>query len=371
MNDIEATRDGTSVAQFDARLREHLVERLAASSPPPAPPPAPTPDTDDEPLFSFEPFQRIVQIIRDSFARRRLLACVVFAGVLLLGGMAFGSAPADYRTTATVLLAGDGSVGGTDGTTASAARQAEAVVLNDELLDEMIVDLELAENEAPLPMFGQLRESMFAPIFGSPSLADVRRTMRDTLSTSIIVSRNEEANLAITVFWPDPDQAVAIAQRSYDNFLASRRTLEVEPLERSVAMLTQRAAEATTAVDALRDELRLTPSDGAQAGSALEGLVRAEQDLLDQLRIAQNELTAAEAGVTTRYALIAPPERPDTPATGNLTGYALAAIMAAIVTAIVLYLRGRPNGRLAHEWQLDSMGVPVLGTVTAQNRSLW
>lgn len=368
MNDQNGTRSGgTNLAtRDDDHLRELLIERLTSSDTS-APAGAPI----DEPLLSVEPVTRFARITADALRRRPFIASIMFTVIALLVAMVLAGSPAQYQTTAIVLLAGDSSLGGTEGTTSSAAEQAESIILSRENLEAMVSSLELVENEAPPPALGRLRERIGNSIFGQETFEDRSRKTREQLAISIFVTNDEDANVAITVVWPDPDQAVAIANASYESFVQSRRTLEVEPLREAVALLTGRAGEASSVVDRLRSELNLTAGDGASAGSELEGAVRAEQDLLEQLRLAEVRLDEAEAGVTVRYALLTAPERPDTPISGNLTGYIYALVLAGCVTAGVFYFRSRPKGRIAHTWQLDDMGVPVLGVVNAQNKSLW
>lgn len=368
MNDQDGSRSGgTNLAtRDDERLRELLIERLTATGPS-----APTGAPVDEPLLSVEPVTRFARITSGALRRRPITAAAMFIIIALLVAMVLAGSPPQYQTTAIVLLAGDSSLGGTEGTTSSAAEQAESIILSRENLDEMVSSLELVENETPPPAIGELRESISESIFGEATFEERSRTTREQLAISIFVTNDEDANVAITVVWPDPDQAVAIANSSYESFVQSRRTLEVEPLRESVTLLTGRAGEASSVVDRLRSELNLTPGDGASAGSELEGAVRAEQDLLEQLRLAEVRLDEAEAGVTVRYALLTAPERPDQPISSNLTGYIYALVLAACVTGGVFYFRARPKGRIAHTWQLDDIGVPVLGVVNAQNKSLW
>ncbi|MFK7918050.1 MAG: hypothetical protein AB8G14_08245 [Ilumatobacter sp.] len=368
MNEQDGSRSGgiNLATREDDRLRELLIERLTAREHATA-----ATTAADEPLLSVEPVTRFARITAAALRRRPIVAAALFATIALCVAMLLAGSPAQYQTTATVLLAGDSSLGGTEGTTSSAAEQAESVILSRENLDAMVTSLELVENEAPTPVLGRLRQRIGNTIFGEESFADRTREIRDQLALSIFVTNDADANVAITVVWPDPDQAVAIANASYESFVQSRRSLEVEPLRESVALLTGRAGEASAVVDRIRAELNLSPGDGASAGSELEGVVRAEQDLLEQLRIAEVRLDEAEAGVTVRYALLTAPERPDTPISGNLTGYLYAIVLAGCVTAGVFYFRSRPKGRIAHTWQLDDMGVAVLGVVNAQNKSLW
>lgn len=370
MNELNGSRSdsGTLATREDERLRELLIERLTAPAQSPTPPPPPD---EDEPLLSVEPVTRIARITLDALRQSPKLAAAMFLAIALLVGMLLAGSPPQYQTTAIVLLAGDSSLGGTEGTTSSAAEQAESVILSRDNVDAMVTDLGLAENEVAPPVLGRLRDRITSAVFGADSIEERERAIGKQLEQSIFVTNEAEANVAITVVWPDPDQAVAIATASYDSFVESRRSLEVEPLRQALTLLTGRAGEASTVVDRLRSELNLSPGDGASAGSELEGAVRAEQDLLEQLRLAEVRLDEAEAGVTVRYALLTAPERPDTPISGNLTGYLYAIVLAGCVTAGVFSYRARPRGRIAHDWQLDDLGVPVLGVVNAKNRTLW
>jgi|GEM_PF-4496242 len=366
MMDQDGTRQGgTNLAtRDDERLRELLIERLTSNDS------GSGAGDDEEPLLSVEPITRFVRITLASIRKHLLAAALLFLAIALLVATALGAGP-QYQTTATVLLAGDSSLGGTAGTTSSAATQAESVILNRDNLEIMVESLALAENEPDLPVLANLRDSLMSSLLGSDSLAERRKALADTLEQSIFVTNDKDANLSITVVWSDPEQAVAIAQESYQSFVRSRRALEVEPLRESVNLLTIRADEAAAIVRSIRDGALLTDIDGAPNGSALEGLVRAEQDLLEQLRLATVELDRAEAGVTTRYSLLAPPQLPDSPISGNLVTYFYAIVLAGVVTIGVFYLLGRPRGRIAHPWQLEDLGVPTLGKVTAQNSSLW
>lgn len=308
-------------------------------------------------LFSIRPIRRWGAYVASAVRRHLVIATAVFVGCALAVGTVIASAPPNYQTTATILLAGDRGLGGTDGVTFAASRQARAVILRIESLDRMIDELGLIENQPDVPFFGRVAEALG----GAGDAETERRQMRDQLRSSIYLFGNEgQAAIDITVLWPDAIQAVAIAQLAYDIFLEDRTIAEVEPLERSVEILSERASRASANAQRLREELDLSPSDGAPAGSVLESAVRIEQDLQSQLRTAEVELDEVEAGVALRYALNQSPELPSQPASGNLVNYVVTLVVAAMAAAGVAFWLERPRGRVVEAWQLEGLGRPIV-----------
>ena len=112
------------------------------------------------------------------------------------------------------------------------------------------------------------------------------------------------------------------------------------------------------------EENNLETLDGADAGSALEGAVNAEQDLLGQVRAAELELAQSEAGIEFRYALSAPPEVPTTPLSGNLTGYIAAVMFGLVVMGLACVALDAPRGRIVATWQLEQEHIPVLAVLS-------
>ena len=94
-----------------------------------------------------------------------------------------------------------------------------------------------------------------------------------------------------------------------------------------------------------------------------KGAVQSEQDLEAQLRAAQLKLQEAQAGIKFRDPLLAPPEVPLQPTSGNLTGYIAATILGALAAAGVCFAIDAPRGRIVAQWQLDQVGIRVLGTI--------
>lgn len=365
--DLMAARDsesttagGSTAATSDPATRRAVDERTRHDT-------APSgritvirpPETDDEmSLFSVTPMRRWARYTLGAVRRHLVLWMLVFVPATMLFGMFLASSPPNYQTAATVLLAPDGaSIGGGDGLTYSASRQASQVILRRDSLDRMIDEVGLVENRPEQPFFGRLSEQ----IFGTPTGEALAENTRDQLRQSIYVTGNEsQATLDIVVLWPDPVQAVGIADLAYDIFLEDRVRAEVEPRERSVEILASRAAQASAAVDQLREEYDIAPGDGGATGSELEVLSSLERELVGELRAAEVELDEARAGVPLRYALNAAPELPKAPLAGNLVLYVAVLIAATMVATGAAFWRERPRGRVVTAWQLERFGRPIV-----------
>ena len=316
-------------------------------------------DADEVSLFSVTPLRRWARYILAAVRNHKILWTLVFVPTLLFVGMFLASAPPNYQTSATVLLTGDEGLGGAEGVTFTASRQASQVILRRDSLDRMIEELSLAENTPEPPFFGRLQEQVFGALTGE-ALED---SIRDQLRLSLFVSGNEgQATIDITVLWPDPTHAVGIADLSYQIFLEDRVRAEVEPRERAVEILAARAARASASVAQLREDLDLDPGDGGAQGSPVDIAAQAEQALLSELRQAEIDLDAVRAGVPLRYALNAPPELPKQPLAGNLVLYVAVLIAATMVATGAAFWRERPRGRVVTPWQLERLGRPIVTT---------
>lgn len=320
---------------------------------------------DDDSLFSLEPLKRWTRFALRSVRRHRLVAVLSFAIAVALGGMLLAAAPPQYQSSVTILLAGDRSLGGVEGVSSSAGRQAASIILRRDSLDSIIDEVGLL-SEPEKPFFGRLRDSILPSATTGEQRAEV---VRNELRTSITVANNEpSATIDIAVLWPDGQQAAAIAEAAYQQFLEERIRLEVEPLRKQLSILTSRAESASAAVNAIREEEDLDVIDGASAGSEFEGAVREEQDLLAQVRDAELALAEAEAGIEFRYALSAPAEVPDVPLTSNLTGYIATLMFGLVVMFLACMALDAPRGRIIAPWQLDEERIPVLAVLQSGER---
>lgn len=341
---------------------------LTAVGTDPSPRGAPVVPHSDESLFSLEPLRRWAKFTRRAVRRHWIIAIGVFVVTAMLGGILFASSPPQYITSARILLAGDRVLGGTEGVTSTASSQAESVIHRRESLDQMIDRLNLIDEEIDLPFFGRLGESLFSPLSSTKSDEEKATALRLALRSSIAVFANDQqSSIDIDVMWSDPEQAAALAQASYDVFIQERTRVEVAPLEEAVDILVQRSSAATEVVEQMRSQLGLDTGQGAPAGSELEGAVMMEQDLLQQLRAAELTLDEAKAGIAFRYALLAPPEVPIQPTSGNLAGYLATLILACIAAAGVCLAVDAPRGRIVASWQLEDLGVPVLARIRAED----
>ncbi len=197
----------------------------------------------DESLFSLQPVMRWVSFTLSAVRRHLKLAAVTFLVVTSLCGMVLAGAPPTYQTSATVLLSGDNVLGGAQGVTATASRQASAVIMRQASLDRIVTELDLVGNQPRRPLFGKMRHAIGVALFGEGTSGDQQVAMRDQLRQSLLVTANDtRATIDIQVFWPDPDQAVAIAESAYQIFLDERTQAEIEPIRESVAILSGRAA---------------------------------------------------------------------------------------------------------------------------------
>jgi uncharacterized protein involved in exopolysaccharide biosynthesis len=317
--------------------------------------------SDDYSLFSLQPVTRWISFTMSALRRHWMSGLVVFVASTTFGGMLLAGAPPSYQTAATILLSGDNGLGGTQGITTTASRQASAVILRQDSLDRIVSELQLVDEQPERPPFGRLRHRIGTTLFGEGTRRDQEVSMRDELRRSVIVTSNDtRATIDIQITWPDPDQAVAIAETAYQVFLDERTRVEIEPIQESVEILGSRAARATTSVNALRDQLDLSPGDGAPAGSVLEGAVRTEQDLVGMLRVAELDLDQAKAGIPLRYALLAEPERPRVPLSGNLLNYVAAMTFGVAVASAAAFWIDRPRGRIIAPWQLERFDIPVI-----------
>ena len=102
-------------------------------------------------LFSLEPVARWTRFTLHAVRRHWIVAIATFVVTVTIGGMLFAPSPPQFTSTATVLLAGDRVLGGTEGVTTIASNQAESVIHRRESLDRMIDELDLIQNEAEPP----------------------------------------------------------------------------------------------------------------------------------------------------------------------------------------------------------------------------
>ena len=321
---------------------------------------------DEESLFSLEPLKRWTRFALHAIRRHRVVAVLSFVVATTLGGMLLASAPPQYQSSVTILLAGDRSLGGVEGVSSSAGRQAESIILRRDSLDTIIDEVGLLD-EVEQPFFGRLRESILPSV---QTTAQREEEVRNELRASIVVANNEpSATIDISVLWPDGDQAAAISEAAYRRFLDERIRLEVEPLREQLSILTSRATSASAVVSAIREEEDLDVIDGASAGSEFESAVNEEQALLSQVRTAELALAEAEAGIEFRYALSAPAEVPDVPITGNLTGYIAALLFGLIVMGLSCMALDAPRGRIIAPWQLENERITVLAVLRPSDRT--
>ncbi len=321
---------------------------------------------DEDSLFSLEPLKRWGRFVLRSIRRHRIVAVLSLVVATALGGMLLASEPPLYQSSATILLGGDRSLGGVEGVSTSASRQAESIILRRDNLDSIIDEVGLL-SEVEKPFFGRLKESILP---SSQTDAQRAEAVRNDLRTAIsVVSNESSATIDISVLWPDAEQSAAIAEAAYGRFLNERVRLEVEPLREQVSILTARADMATSEVNAIREAADFDAIDGVAAGSELEGAVSQEQDLLSQVRVAELARAEAEAGIEYRYALSAPAEIPEAPLTGNLQGYIAALMFGVLVMGLVCVALDAPRGRIIAPWQLDQERIPVLTVLQPADRT--
>ncbi len=318
------------------------------------------PELDEEAsLFSVTPLRRWSRYIWQAVKSHKFVWTLVFVPVLLLVGMFLASSPPNYQTSATVLLGGDETIGGVEGGSFIASRQASQVILRRDSVDRMIDEIGLVDNRPEAPFFGRLQEQ----IFGASEGEALEDEIRDQLRQSIFVSGNEvEATIDIVVLWPDAQQAVDIAELSYQIFLEDRTRAEVEPRERQVEILTARAAQASAEFQALVEDSDLAPGDGGATGSQIEIASSAARDAIAELNAAQVAVDEARIGVPIRYALNSAPELPKQPLAGNLVLYVATMIMALMVATGAAFWLERPRGRVVTAWQLERLGRPIVTT---------
>ncbi len=313
---------------------------------------------EEESLFSVEPARRWVGYVLAAAKRHLLVFLLVFAVAGGLIGMFLAASPPLYQTAATILLTGDEGLGATDGSTNAARQQAAEIVLRRESIDRYIDELELAENPVEKPFFGRLQEQ----IFGAPVGEELDDQLRDQLRLGMFATSSGDASIVITVLWPDPDQAVAIANMAYDVFIEDRLRVEVEPRERQVEILTSRVVQASTNAENIRERLNLSPDDGAPLGSALETAVETEQELISELNTAEVALEEARAGVPLRYQLSGAPELPRVPLSNPLVFYVATVFAAAIMAFGATFWLERPKGRVMAPWQIERYGRTIVTT---------
>lgn len=319
---------------------------------------------EEESLFSVEPARRWAGYVLGAAKKHFIVFALVFALAGSFLGMFLASSPPLYQTATTILLAGDDGLGATPGQTTAARQQAAEIVLRRDSVDRYIDELGLAENLPDKPFFGQLQEQIFGPLEGE----DLRDDLRLQLRLGVFPTGVGEASIVITVLWPDPDQAVAIANMAYDVFIEDRLRIEVEPRERQVEILTSQLAQASTNADNIRDRLRLSPDDGVPLGSALDTAVETEQDLIAELNAAQIALEEARAGVPLRYQLSGAPELPRTPLSNPMILYAATLIAAAIMAFGAVFWLERPKGRVMAPWQVERYGRTIVTTASLDER---
>lgn len=315
---------------------------------------------DDEPLFTLEPVRRWLGFSRRSVRRHPVLALLTFVGMLLLTGIALLSTPAQYTTGITILLRPEQLSEGFDSTDQGvielAALQAEGIIKSQESLD-MIIDTAGLTDRPALPLFGQLKETIFGKAIGE----DERRNLRDELETAIVVTLATEGEAVdVAVTWPDAGQAARIADLAFQSFYENRRVTEVVGKQRGVDVLQDELDTISESVDELYDQLNLGPGDTAPQGSRLETLVLTQRDLQDRVLAARLDLERAAEGLQFRYAQLEPAVVPASPVAGSLPNMIAVLFLSVATAGLVCTIVDLRRRKVVEPWQVERLDIPVL-----------
>ncbi len=326
-------------------------------------------DGRDDPLITFAPLLRWGRFALGAVRRHwiRALVSAVLAGVL--GGLVLLASPSTYFTEVTMLVQPTSVLETTVSPTTDQAAPLQsgavyAAVTSRDALDSYIDTAGLLTRDPDLPPFGKLKKTLTESVFGTPSVADRRKDLRDALETAIgVYASTDSQTVNFSVAWPDPDQAHSIATAVQQEFLDWQRSLTVEPLEKAVKILDDRAAALATQVATLRKALNLPDGAAVPEGTALALAVNGYSDALTLAQNGQLKLAAQEQAFDARYRILEPAEVPTSPIDSRLIKYGMVAVLMVVIPALVCTLRDRRRGRIFADWQLEKVGVPVIATL--------
>ena len=325
---------------------------------------------DDAKLFSIEPIQRWFRFTRHSLLRHPLLAVFALIVGLFAGSLLLLSSEPAYESSVSIVVR-EGSVlwnaldPNADSPIEPVRSSVEAALTKQSVLDNVIDEAGLLTREPKLGFFAELKNKI-TNLGTSESEAQRRAELRTKLTNSIFVSvPQDQITVSITVHWPDPDQALAIAKASEQTFFDDRRALEVAPLEDAIKILQEQADDATTRVKDERSSLGLGPLDPVPVGGTLESAVTEQRNSDAALRNAQLKLLAASTSFKSRYVELAPPELPAAPLSSTKIPIALAVVFGALVACAVCVGIDLKRKRVVETWQLDQHQLPVLATLSA------
>lgn len=148
------------------------------------------------------------------------------------------------------------------------------------------------------------------------------------------------------------------------------RGLEGPPTEAPAEYATIRVPDQRAVAASRSPDEGLDP-DVERAERSLMGRISRYNEFVVRLEDARTELATADAAFDYRYVLTLPPKLPRLPISPNppviVAGGLLAGLLLAIFFALAADLWSR---RVLEKWQLERLGVPVLGDITVSRDQL-
>ncbi len=309
-----------------------------------------------------------------SLRRHKKRALATFLAISALG-IFFGLSGEKLYASDTLLLvkndrtalnAVNGPSGG--GAAEPPAVLAKASILDTTNLEKVVDDLKLVERETVNEgTFAGLKRKLFETVFGAADPKKKRDNLVNKLRASIGVSLDDKEQVKQTVtvslLWNDPVQAKEILDQVNVNYLARRKQEDIEPLEQAREVLSQKFAEKTKEIDALRLELNLPVQsiDGIPDGSPLKPALDTQAELGRRLQQTELSLAAAEPAFALNNKVNRPPEVPLGPISGSLKTMLAGILAGAMLAAFVTAATDLSKGKVVEPWQVSrGLNLPLL-----------
>jgi hypothetical protein len=209
-------------------------------------------------LFDGHQAKNYLGYVSGSVRRRKRLAAVVFAVILLGTVLALATFPKTYRVEAKLLAQRNPSlsVRGDNGNDAPTRAAAETVLRHDNLVG-LIKQTDLvrqyAEHRAPAV---RARDAIFGLLQRDATEQDRVDAMVELLEKHFNVWSEEGGTVVIAIEWPDPMMAFHLVDDAQQSFLEARHIQEISSIADAVGILQGHAASLRADVDSAVDDIK-------------------------------------------------------------------------------------------------------------------
>lgn len=266
-----------------------------------APPPE-TPSTDSTAdLFDWRLLAELVGFVRNAVLRHRVLALVVLGGMVGLAVTAAKVLPRSYYVEARLLTERNLLIASLVNPARTVPREddaptrtAYAQILSHDNLVALVKKTRLAERwEATRSPVQRLKDGVMGALGrGALSAEDKEDAMVNILERSMTVQANKgTGTITIGVSWPEPQQALELAETAQQNFLDTRQAAEVSAITEAInildAQVRQEESNIKTSIAELEDAVRVAEArrkkeekeDPSKATRRAQQLLRTDHQL--------------------------------------------------------------------------------------------